>query len=70
MSNNIVVPIFSGIQDVTTDTDDNFLWEISIAIQGNVNIIPLYVDGLSSTDIEKSKDYNKACRFIGIARIG
>ena len=58
MSNNIVVPIFSGIQDVITDTEDNFLWEISIAIQGNVNIIPLYVDGLSSTDIEKSEYYD------------
>lgn len=59
LSNNIVVPIFSGIQDLITETDDNFLWEISIAIKGNVNIIPLYVDGLSSIDIEKSKYYDK-----------
>jgi hypothetical protein len=33
------------------------LWEIDVAIQRKVNVIPFYVDGLSSTDIENSIYY-------------
>lgn len=33
------------------------MWEIDIAIQNKINIIPFYVDGLSSTDIERSNYY-------------
>lgn len=58
---NVVVVVFPGIQDVITEKDDFFIKEIAKALdekgKRRLNIIPFYVEGLSSELIHSSNQY-------------
>ena len=60
-SANVIVVVFPGIQDVIKDKDDFFIAEIAKALnekdQRKLNIIPFYVDGLSSQVIQSDDQY-------------
>lgn len=60
-SANVIVVVFPGIQDVIKDKDDFFIAEIAKALnekdQRKLNIIPFYVDGLSSQVIQSDDKY-------------
>lgn len=57
-SMNVIVIIFDGIQDVTESGKDVFLEEVKYAIRKKKNIIPFYVDGLSSTLIHSDNKFS------------
>lgn len=58
---NVVVVVFPGIQDVIVEKDDFFIKEIAKALNERnnrrLNIIPFYVEGLSSEEIHSSDQY-------------
>lgn len=58
---NVVVVVFPGIQDVITEKDDFFIKEIAKALdekgKRRLNIIPFYVEGLSSELVHSSNQY-------------
>lgn len=60
---NVVVVVFSGIQDVIKENDDFFIKEISKTLdereRRRLNIIPFYVDGLSSEVIHSDEQYKE-----------
>lgn len=60
---NVVVVVFPGIQDVLYKRKDFFIRELQEAIRESkerrINIIPFYVDGISSAEISSSTIYNK-----------
>lgn len=60
---NVVVVVFSGIQDVINENDDFFITEISKALdertKRRLNIIPFYVEGLSSEVIHSNDQYKE-----------
>ncbi len=60
---NVVVVVFPGIQDVITEKDDFFIKEIAKALEEKgkrrLNIIPFYVEGLSSELIHSSNQYKE-----------
>lgn len=53
---NVVVVIFPGIQDVTSDNDD-FMKEIAKALKGRKKIVPFYVEDLTSLIIHSQSQY-------------
>ena len=56
-SMNVIVVIFEGIQDVLKPQNDVFLQELRYAYKTKKNIIPFYVDGLSSSIIKSEKRF-------------
>lgn len=54
-SMNIIVVIFEGIQDVLKPQNDTFLKELKYAEITKKNIIPFYVDGLSSSKVNSEE---------------
>ena len=54
---NVVVVIFPGIQDVTSDNDD-FMKEIAKALKERKKIVPFYVEDLSSLIIHSHRQYD------------
>lgn len=58
---NVVVVVFPGIQNVIKEKDDVFVKEIAKALKEKenriINIIPFYVEGLSSELIHSSDQY-------------
>lgn len=54
---NVVVVIFPGIQDVTSDNDD-FMKEIAKALKERKKIVPFYVEDLSSLIIHSHSQYD------------
>ena len=56
-SMNIIVVIYEGIQDVLKPQHDVFLKELKYAYKTKKNIIPFYVDGLSSSIINTEKRF-------------
>ena len=56
-SMNVIVVIFEGIQEVIKPKQDIFLQELQYAIKTKKNIIPFYVDGLSSSLIKTEERF-------------
>lgn len=56
-SMNIIVVIFEGIQDVLKPQNDTFLKELKYAEKTKKNIIPFYVDGLSSSKVNSEERF-------------
>ena len=57
-SMNVIVIVFDGIQDVIKPEEDIFLEEVRYACRKKKNIIPFYVDGLSSTLIQTESRFS------------
>lgn len=56
-SMNVIVVIFEGIQDVLKSKKDIFLQELQYARSTKKNIIPFYVDGLSSSILKSEERF-------------
>lgn len=56
-SMNVIVVVFDGIQDVLDPNDDTFLRELLYADKTEKNIIPFYVDGLSSFKVNSEERF-------------